>query len=195
MSYFWFLVDVIITLIPWLQVVTTCSSCARLARRSSWRSWCWWTWPPSRSTSGGCRKLCKSGYKILVSSQYSHIPRSFLSKSHLSCARRLPVWPVVSMTIVSIYSLNVAITSEIATEIRNHGTDNTVRLDNGVLQRWYLGLGVGGPLSAARAAVAVRTDASYVWCVTCDVSQTAWQLARTGCRGCVIVGITTPQGQ
>ena len=194
MSYFWFLVDVI-TLIVCLQAVTTCSSCARLARRSSWRSWCWWTWPPSRSTSGGCRKLCKSGYKILVSSQYSHIPRSFLSKRHLSCARRLLVWPVISMTIVSIYSLNVVITSEIATEIRNHGTDSTgtVRLDNGVLQRWYLGPGVGGPLAAARAAVAVRTDASYVRGVTCDVSQTAWQLARRGCRGCVIVGITAPE--
>ena len=38
---------------------------------------------------------------------------------------------------ISLYSLNVVITSEIATEIRNHGTDSTdtVRLDNGVLQR------------------------------------------------------------
>ena len=36
---------------------------------------------------------------------------------------------------ISLYSLNVVITSEIATEIRNPGTDNPVRLDNGVLQR------------------------------------------------------------
>lgn len=49
-----------------LQEATTCNSCATRAKRSSWRSWLWWAWRASRFTSGGFRKLCRSGSLIPV---------------------------------------------------------------------------------------------------------------------------------